>query len=167
VQIRYGYFGFFLVAMPALGISACSLCNFITIPRLMRIHKLPHRSSLPTNCGKNARGPNRLALARIIIRYRYFCTLGTALISSITFIAIPRFYSYSIFKITWEDFFVHVNTAAIGVMAFSLILLTTLFFGRMWCGYLCPVGGLAELSSRMLNDRWKIVIISQDLPDLR
>jgi polyferredoxin len=35
VQIRYGYFGFFLVAMPALGISACTLCNFITIPRLI------------------------------------------------------------------------------------------------------------------------------------
>ena len=66
-----------------------------------------------------------------------------------------RFYLYFP-GMSWEDFFVHVNAAAIGVMAFGLILLTTLFFGRMWCGYLCPVGGLAELSSRMLNDRWKI-----------
>lgn len=66
-----------------------------------------------------------------------------------------RFYLYFP-GMTWEDFFVHVNAASIGVMAFSLIMITTLFFGRIWCSYLCPVGGLAELSSRMLNDRWKI-----------
>ncbi len=66
-----------------------------------------------------------------------------------------RFYLYFP-GMNWQDFIVHVNAAWIGVFAFSLILLTTLFFGRMWCGYLCPVGGLAELGSRMLNDRWKI-----------
>jgi ferredoxin-type protein NapH len=41
-------------------------------------------------------------------------------------------------------------------MAFSAIMITTFFYGRIWCGYLCPVGGLAELGSRMMNDRWKI-----------
>jgi polyferredoxin len=66
-----------------------------------------------------------------------------------------RFYLYFP-GMTWEDFFVHVNAASIGVVAFYLIMLTTFFFGRMWCGYLCPVGGLAELGSRMMNDRWKI-----------
>ncbi|MBE9503158.1 MAG: 4Fe-4S binding protein [Proteobacteria bacterium] len=34
VAIRYGYFGFFLVMMPMLGISACVLCNFVTVPRI-------------------------------------------------------------------------------------------------------------------------------------
>jgi len=30
-----GYFAVYLVLMPLLGISACTLCNFITIPRLV------------------------------------------------------------------------------------------------------------------------------------
>ncbi len=34
VPIRYGYFGFYIVGMPMLGISACTLCNFITVPRI-------------------------------------------------------------------------------------------------------------------------------------
>lgn len=34
VPLRYGYFGFYLVMMPMLGISACNFCNFVTIPRL-------------------------------------------------------------------------------------------------------------------------------------
>ena len=66
-----------------------------------------------------------------------------------------RFYLYFP-GMTWEDFFVHVNAASIGVMAFSVIMLTTFFYGRIWCGYLCPVGGLAELGSRVMNDRWKL-----------
>ncbi len=66
-----------------------------------------------------------------------------------------RFYLYFP-GMTFEDFFTHVNVAFIGVIAFALILLTTFFYGRLWCSFLCPVGGLAELGSRMLNDRWKI-----------
>ncbi len=65
-----------------------------------------------------------------------------------------RFYLYFP-GMSWDDFFVHVNAALIGVIAFGMILLTTFFYGRIWCGYLCPVGGLAELGSRMMNDRWK------------
>lgn len=66
-----------------------------------------------------------------------------------------RFYLYFP-GMTLQDFFTHISVAWIGVIAFSLILLTTFFFGRLWCSFLCPVGGLAELGSRMLNDRWKI-----------
>ena len=66
-----------------------------------------------------------------------------------------RFYLYFP-GMTFEDFFTHVNVAFIGVIAFALIMLTTFFYGRLWCSFLCPVGGLAELGSRMLNDRWKI-----------
>lgn len=66
-----------------------------------------------------------------------------------------RFYLYYP-GMTIEDFFTHVSVALVGVIAFALILLTTFFFGRIWCSFLCPVGGLAELGSRMLNDRWKI-----------
>ncbi len=34
IAIRYGYFITFLLLMPAAGVSACSVCNFITVPRL-------------------------------------------------------------------------------------------------------------------------------------
>ncbi|MCK5924849.1 MAG: 4Fe-4S binding protein [Methylococcales bacterium] len=66
-----------------------------------------------------------------------------------------RFYLYFP-GMTFQDFFTHLNVAFIGVIAFAVILLTTFFYGRIWCSFLCPVGGLAELGSRMLNDRWKI-----------
>lgn len=66
-----------------------------------------------------------------------------------------RFYLYFP-GMSWDDLFMHITVAWIGVIAFAVILITTFFFGRVWCGYLCPVGGLAELGSRMLNDRWKI-----------
>lgn len=66
-----------------------------------------------------------------------------------------RFYLYFP-GMTVEDFVTHASTAMVGAIAFGLILLTTVFFGRIWCGYICPVGGFSELVSRMLNDRWKI-----------
>lgn len=34
VPLRYGYFITFVVLMPLLGISACTICNFITVPRV-------------------------------------------------------------------------------------------------------------------------------------
>ncbi len=71
------------------------------------------------------------------------------------FLCMRRFYLYYP-GMTFEDFFTHVNVALVGVIAFGLILLTTFFYGRIWCSFLCPVGGLAELGSRMLNDKWKI-----------
>ena len=49
-----------------------------------------------------------------------------------------------------------VQVASIGVYFLALILISTFFFGRMWCAYICPVGGFPELVSRGLNERWKI-----------
>ncbi len=49
-----------------------------------------------------------------------------------------------------------VQVASIGVYMLATILITTFFYGRMWCAYICPVGGMPELVSRSLNDRWKI-----------
>ncbi len=66
-----------------------------------------------------------------------------------------RFYLYFP-GMTFEDLMAHMSAAMIGVIAMGLILLTTVFFGRIWCGYLCPVGGFSELVSRLLNERWKI-----------
>lgn len=57
---------------------------------------------------------------------------------------------------TWQDLWMHVSVAWIGVIAFATILIVTFFFGRLWCSFICPVGGLSELVSRALGDRWKI-----------
>ena len=55
-----------------------------------------------------------------------------------------------------NDLWNQITVAYIGVTVFAAILTSTLFFGRMWCSYICPVGGFPELVSRTLNDRWKI-----------
>ncbi len=49
-----------------------------------------------------------------------------------------------------------ITLAWIGVITLSIILASTFLFGRMWCAYICPVGGFPELVSRTLDDRWKI-----------
>jgi ferredoxin-type protein NapH len=56
----------------------------------------------------------------------------------------------------WDDLSRQLEMAAIGVALLVGILTVTLFFGRLWCGYLCPMGGLPELVSRLFHDRWKI-----------
>lgn len=38
------------------------------------------------------------------------------------------------------------------LIVFSLMFLSALFVGRAWCGWLCPMGGLCELSNP-INDR--------------
>lgn len=49
-----------------------------------------------------------------------------------------------------------MQASAIGVYMLTLILITTFFFGRLWCGYVCPVGGFSEMVSRTFGDQWKI-----------
>ena len=53
-------------------------------------------------------------------------------------------------------------------IVFAVMLVTSLFLGRAWCGYLCPAGGLQECAFRIKDtparqgkrDRIKIVIWS-------
>jgi ferredoxin-type protein NapH len=56
----------------------------------------------------------------------------------------------------WSDFSRQLQMAAVGVGLLTAILTVTFFFGRLWCGYLCPMGGVPELVSRLFHDRWKI-----------
>ncbi|MCG7994898.1 MAG: 4Fe-4S binding protein [Candidatus Thiodiazotropha taylori] len=58
--------------------------------------------------------------------------------------------------IGWDDLSRQIETAAIGVAILLTILTVTFLFGRLWCGYLCPMGGLPELVSKLFHDRWKI-----------
>jgi polyferredoxin len=39
-----------------------------------------------------------------------------------------------------------------GLMVFILIFISSLFLGRLWCGWLCPAGGLQEIYFQ-INDR--------------
>ncbi len=66
-----------------------------------------------------------------------------------------RFYLYYP-GMSLDDFLMQISVAWVGVAALILIFVTTFFWGRMWCAYVCPVGGLPELVSRSLNDHWKI-----------
>jgi ferredoxin len=66
-----------------------------------------------------------------------------------------RFYLYFP-GMTSNDLWHHISVAVIGTSLLLGIFLVTFFFGRIWCAYICPVGGFPELLSRMLNDRWKI-----------
>ena len=55
-----------------------------------------------------------------------------------------------------QDVANNIQVAAIGVYVFTTIMMTTFFYGRMWCSYICPVGGFPEMVSRSIDDRWKI-----------
>ncbi|SEH07935.1 4Fe-4S binding protein [Candidatus Venteria ishoeyi] len=70
-------------------------------------------------------------------------------------LCLRRFYLYFP-GMDLADLWQHIRVAFIGAGFLGIILVSTLFFGRIWCSYICPVGGLPELLSRMLNDRWKI-----------
>jgi len=39
-----------------------------------------------------------------------------------------------------------------GLFVFAVLFVGSLFFGRLWCGYLCPAGGLQEIYAQV-NDR--------------
>ena len=70
-------------------------------------------------------------------------------------VCIRRFYLFFP-GMSLEDVANQVQVASVGVYLLLTILVTTFFFGRMWCAYLCPVGGFPELVSRTMSDRWKI-----------
>ncbi len=70
-------------------------------------------------------------------------------------LCLRRFYLYFP-GMGWEDVLNSMRVAIVGVIALLIILLVTFFFGRLWCAYLCPMGGLPELVSRLFHDRIKI-----------
>ncbi len=43
-----------------------------------------------------------------------------------------------------------------GLIVFILIFTSSLFFGRLWCGWLCPAGGLQEIYFHINNKRVNI-----------
>ncbi len=103
-------------------------------------------------------------------KYRYFLIIVSCLAILAPFTLLPglvgnpdlcgklcvrRFFLYFP-GMTLEDLANQASVAWIGVILLSTILLTSFFFGRMWCSYICPMGGFPELVSRTIPDRWKI-----------
>jgi len=103
-------------------------------------------------------------------KYRYLIIIIFCLLFFAPFILIPtalgnddmcgtlcmrRFFLYFP-GMSLDDFITGVYIAWMGVLLLASIFITTFFFGRYWCAYVCPVGGFPELVSRTLNDRWKI-----------
>lgn len=47
-----------------------------------------------------------------------------------------------------------------GMIVFILIFTSSLFLGRLWCGWLCPAGGLQEIYFHVNNNKVKIAILN-------
>ncbi len=103
-------------------------------------------------------------------KYRYTLIVLSALLLLAPFTLIPslfgnpdlcgplcmrRFYLYFP-GMTWDDLWNQISVAAIGAGFMLFILVTTFFFGRIWCSYICPMGGVPELASRLTGERWKL-----------
>ncbi len=54
-----------------------------------------------------------------------------------------------------------------GVILVLSILLITVFFGRLWCSHLCPIGGAMELGSRLVPSKFKINYSKVPAPSFR
>jgi ferredoxin len=60
-----------------------------------------------------------------------------------------------------------VSAEWFGVGLVGAILGATLLFGRLWCGRFCPIGGTAELVSRLVPDRLKLNYSAVKAPAFR
>ena len=50
----------------------------------------------------------------------------------------------------------NISSMWFGVGLVSAVLLTSLFFGRLWCSHVCPVGGISEMANRGVPDKLKM-----------
>ena len=48
-----------------------------------------------------------------------------------------------------------------GLIVFTLIFISSLFFGQLWCGWLCPAGGLQEIYFQINDTRTNIVRLNR------
>jgi ferredoxin-type protein NapH len=118
---------------------------------------------------------------RPIVRYRYAILALTVLLFLPPLAAVVQLTGNERFCGTWcpQMFFVwrHGQTwsaylagfmrAYMGVALVTGVLATTFFLGRHWCGYLCPVGGLMELGSKLVPRPLKIDYSALPAPAFR
>src|SRR3989338_6161134 len=61
----------------------------------------------------------------------------------------------------------NISSMWFGVALVSSILVVTIFFGRLWCSHVCPVGGASELGSKGIPDKLKINFSFMNAPAFR
>ena len=64
----------------------------------------------------------------------------------------PRMFFIIPTKGIWNGLAANIQSMWFGVTLVSAILLSTLFFGRLWCSHICPVGGIAEMANRRVPE---------------
>lgn len=80
-------------------------------------------------------------------------TIRKALIT-FSFILLPVTFVYISCPVITEGASEGIVTG--GLIIFGLIFLSSLVFGRAWCGYLCPAGGLQEIYFQLRDPRVRI-----------
>ena len=70
-----------------------------------------------------------------------------------SFVLMPVTFAYISCPIITEGASQGIATG--GLFVFSLLFIGSLFFGRFWCGYLCPAGGLQEIYFALNNTRFR------------
>jgi len=76
---------------------------------------------------------------------------------------LPQFFGESRFCGTWCMRMYMNNPSSymmfatfMGMTLAALVFAVTFFFGRLWCGRLCPIGGTSEIASKLVPDKIKI-----------
>lgn len=70
--------------------------------------------------------------------------------------------SFLLFPITLYYFspYIIIDGLAKGILSgsfivFAILLIGSIFFGRIFCGWICPAGGLGEICTNVNNNRNK------------
>lgn len=79
----------------------------------------------------------------------------------------PRMFFIIPPKGIWSGFINNISSAWFGVALVSAILVVTIFFGRIWCSHMCPVGGTTEIVSRGVPKKLKIDFSFMNAPAFR
>lgn len=79
----------------------------------------------------------------------------------------PRMFFILPAKDMWTGFINNIQSMWLGVTLVGMILIVTLFFGRLWCSHFCPVGGVTELGSKFIPKWLKIDFSFVNAPAFR
>lgn len=108
-------------------------------------------------------------------KVRYATLLVAMLLFLPPFSIIPQFFGTTRFCGTWcPRMFLSLKPTSyilsatfMGVALVALILAITFFVGRMWCGRVCPIGGVSELGAKLVPEKVKIDYSRIPAPSVR
>ena len=124
---------------------------------------------------------NAMTKKSFLVRYRYWI-LGAAVVlflPPLSFIFqftgdnnfcgvwCPRMFFVWREGTTTSAYFAGFLRSYMGVVVVFGMLASTFFFGRYWCGHLCPIGGVTEIGSRLIPKSLKIDFSSMPASSFR